>query len=309
MKNINRREFLERAIKLTGLLTFSGVLPKHFISYAMEDVRRSVLGIGKGGNYGKITGLAVEALGGMGKFVKKGDKVVIKPNISWDRTPELAANVHPEVLKEVIKMCLNAGAGKIIIFDRPCNDPRRSYKNSGAVDAVESFKTSQVSLIHVDNKDYVEKEHKDAKFIKKWNIYKEALENDVFINIAKAKHHGLSKLTLSMKNMMGVMGGDRAVMHQHIDQNLADLNYLVRPKLIILDAGRVVWRSGPQGGDISDTKRIDQVVAGSDPVAVDSYGAAFFDLTGNDLGYVKIGKEMGLGENDLAKIDKKIKEL
>ncbi|MDD5772267.1 MAG: DUF362 domain-containing protein [bacterium] len=308
MKNINRRTFLEKAVKFTGLLTLSNVLPKKFLSYAMEPEVKSVLGVGKGENYGKITGLAVDALGGMGKFVKKGDKVVIKPNISWDRTPPLAANVHPEVLKEVIVMCLNAGAGKIIIFDRPCNDPRRSYKNSGAVDVAESFKTSQVSLIHVDDKDYIEKEHKDGKFIKKWNIYKEALENDVFISIAKAKHHGLSKLTLSMKNMMGVMGGDRAIMHQHIDQNLADLNFLVRPKLIILDAGRVVWRSGPQGGDISDTKKIDQVVASRDTVAIDSYGATFFDLTGNDLGYVKIGKEMGLGESDLTKVEMNIKK-
>ena len=111
MGKINRRTFLEKFIKVTGLLTVSSILPKSLISYAMEaDVKRSVLGIGKGRNYGKITGLAVEALGGMGEFVKKGDKVVIKPNISWDRTPPLAANVHPEVLKEVIAMCLNAGA-------------------------------------------------------------------------------------------------------------------------------------------------------------------------------------------------------
>ncbi|MFH1288629.1 MAG: DUF362 domain-containing protein [bacterium] len=300
---------MEKVIKITGLLTFSGILPKQIFPYAMEvDTKKSVLGIGKGKNYGKITNLAVEALGGMGKFVKKGDRVVIKPNISWDRAPSLAANVHPEVLKEVIVMCLNAGADRIIIFDRPCNDPRRCYKNSGAKDTVESFKTSQVSLIRVDNSDYVEINYKKGKFITKWNIYKETLENDVFINLAKAKHHGLSKLTLSMKNMMGVMGGGRAVMHQHIDQNLADLNFLVRPKLIILDAGRVLWRNGPQGGNVSDTKRIGQVAASQDSVAIDSYGASFFGLTGNDLGYVKIGKAMGLGESDLTKVEMNIKQ-
>ncbi|MEW6088822.1 MAG: DUF362 domain-containing protein [bacterium] len=309
MKNITRRRFLEKAVKITGLLAFSNAMPKGLMTYAIgEDTKKSLIGIGKGENYGKIANLALEAAGGIGKFVKRGDKVVIKPNISWDRPPALAANVHPEVLKEVIAMCLNAGAGKVIIFDRPCNDPRRSYVNSGAEDVVKGFKNSQVNLIHVDNKNYIEKIFKEGKFITKWNIYREALENDVFINLAKAKHHGLSKLTLGMKNMMGVMGGDRGVMHQHIDQNLADLNFLIRPKLVILDAGRILWRNGPQGGDISDTKKADQVIASQDVIAVDSYGSTLFDIKGSDLGYITIGKEMGLGESDLKKVEINIKQ-
>jgi len=138
--------------------------------------------------------------------------------------------------------------------------------------------------------------------LKSWELYKLALDCDVLINVPIAKHHGLTRLTLGMKNLMGIMGGNRGKIHWDIDQNLADLTNFVRPKLTILDGVRVLLRNGPQGGSLEDVKRMDTIVAGESIASVDAYGATLFGLKPSDLGFIKLGKELGLGEIDLEKL-------
>jgi len=291
---IDRRRFL----KVTAAAGAGLALPGGLAMAASKGDAPGTLAVVKGANPAAITRAAVEALGGMGKFVKKGEVVVVKPNIGWDRTPELAANTNPEVVAEVVRMCIEAGARKVKVFDRTCNDPRRCYVQSGIAEAL---KPLDVELKHIDERRF-RKVKIGGRALKEWPLYTEALEADRLINIPIAKHHGLARLTMAIKNWMGLMGGKRSAIHQDLDQALADLMLVIKPDLSVLDAVRILTANGPQGGSLSDVKRLDTVIAGVDQVAVDSYGATLFGLTGSDLGYVTAAEEMGLGASDLSSI-------
>ena len=128
-----------------------------------------------------------------------------------------------------------------------------------------------------------------------WPLYADVLEADKIINIPIAKHHGLAKLTMSMKNWMGIMGGQRGRIHQKIGECLADICLVVKPTLTVLDAVRVLTTNGPQGGSLTDVKRLDTVIVGIDQVGIDSYGATLFGMKGSDLSYVKAGAAAGTG--------------
>jgi uncharacterized protein (DUF362 family) len=259
--------------------------------------------VAHGASPGKIVMAALDAMGGIKRFISRGDVVVIKPNIAWDRTPEQAGTTNPEVVAAVVRLCFEAGAKKVKVFDRPVNDPRRCYVQSGIAPAAKALGADA---------DYMdERKFRDmainGQALKSWPLYSDIFEADKVINIPIAKHHGLAKLTMSMKNWMGVMGGSRRQIHQKLDESLVDLNMKIKPTLTILDAVRILTANGPQGGSLADVKKLDTVIVGVDPVAIDSYGATLFGMKGSDLGYVTIGHKLGLGEMDLNKL--KIKKI
>jgi len=241
---------------------------------------------------------AVEALGGMQRFISRGDIVVVKPNIGWDRVPEQAGNTNPAVVAALVKLCYDAGAKKVKVFDRPVNDPRRCYVQSG-IEAAARAAGGDVQF--VDDRKFREMEIKGLA-LKSWPLYAELFEADKVVNVPIAKHHSLAKLTLSMKNWMGIMGGSRRMIHQKLDESLVDLAMKVKPCLTVLDAVRILTDNGPQGGDLRDVKKLDTVVAGTDQVAIDSYGATLFGMKGSDLGYVRLGAQHGFGVMDLDKL-------
>jgi uncharacterized protein (DUF362 family) len=242
---------------------------------------------------------AVEALGGMGSFVSRGDVVVVKPNIGFDRVPEQAATTNPEVVAEVVRLCLEAGAKKVKVFDRTVNDPRRCYVQSGVAAAL---KPLGADLQYVNDRKF-RKVRLNGRALKEWEIYSDVLEADKVINIPIAKHHSLAKLTMAIKNWMGVIGGRRSRIHQKLDSALVDLAGEITPTLTLLDAVRVLVANGPQGGYLEDVRTLNTVVAGVDQVAVDSFGATLFGLTGRDLGYVREAERAGLGTADLSKLN------
>lgn len=251
-----------------------------------------------------ITKAAIEALGGIRRFVSRGDIVIVKPNIAWDRLPEQAATTNPEVVAEVVRLCFEAGAKKVRVFDRPVNDPRRCYVQSGISKALAPL---GADLFHADDRKFRDKQINGAA-LKSWPLYTEIFEADKIINVPIAKHHGLAKITMSMKNWMGVMGGARNQIHQRLDESLADLGLVIKPTLTILDAVRILVANGPQGGSLSDVRKLDTVIAGIDQVAIDSYGATLFGMKGGDLGYVRTAARMGLGNMDLSRVSiRKIK--
>ncbi len=299
---MDRREFLKlAALAGVGLSVTNGV---NVLAEAAESAARPDLVVAHGASPELIVKAAIGAMGGMKKFISRGDIVVIKPNMGWDRTPEQAGNTNPEVVAAVVKFCFEAGAKKVKVFDRPVNDPRRCYVQSGIAEAARAL---GASVDYVDERKFKDMEIKGAS-LKSWPLYTEIFEADKVINVPIAKHHGLAKLTLSMKNWMGMMGGSRSKIHQRLDESLADLSMKIKPTLTILDAVRILTANGPQGGSLADVKKIDTVVAGIDQVAVDSYGATLFGMKGSDLGYVRIGNERGLGKMDLNKLRiKKIK--
>lgn len=256
------------------------------------------LAVANGPSPEKLVRAAVEALGGIKRFISRGDIVVVKPNIGWDRVPEQAANTNPLVVAAVVKLCYEAGAAKVKVFDRPVNDPRRCYIQSGIEPAA---KAVGADVFHMDDRKFKETVI-NGIVLQSWPLYSEIFEADKVVNVPIAKHHGLGKLTLSMKNWMGIMGGSRRMIHQKLDESLVDLAMKVKPCLTILDAVRILTANGPQGGDLNDVKKLDTIVAGVDQVAIDAYGATLFGMKGSDLGYVRIAAERKLGVMDLGKL-------
>ena len=256
------------------------------------------LAVVKGNSPAAITRKAVETLGGMGRFVRRGDIVVIKPNIGWNRAPEYAATTNPEVVSALITLCYAAGAKKVKVFDRTCNEAAMCYDNSGIVDAV---KKAGGDIYHVIDSKFIPGSFPDGSAMESWPIYRDAVECDCFINVPIAKHHGLSSLTLSMKNLMGVCGGIRGQIHWNIDKKLPELTKFISPDLTVIDAYRILLRNGPSGGNLSDVKTTKTVIAGTDPVLADSYAATLFDKKPREIGHIRMGESMGLGTANIAK--------
>ncbi len=287
---MHRRDFL-KLILSTAIL---GNIPSRVL--AREP---SMVAVSEGNNYGEITRAVINALGGMNRFVKKGDVVVVKPNIGWDRRPEYAANTHPVVVRTIVEECLKAGARLVRVFDNTCNDPRRCYENSGIAEALKGIKGVDLRYTESDR-------FKDVKingvFLKNWELYDDALKANVFINCPVAKHHGLTGLTLGLKNMMGIMGGNRGYIHREIEEALADLNLFVKSHLVIIDATRILTRHGPQGGSLKDVKILNKVIASRDIVAADAYATTLFNLKPEDISTTVTAYKRGLVEMNLNKI-------
>jgi uncharacterized protein (DUF362 family) len=256
----------------------------------------------RGGTPDKNYAAALRALGGMSKFVTRGDVVVVKPNIGWDRTPEQAANTDPTLVGAVVKSCYDAGAKKVKVFDYPCNDPRRTYVRSGIAAAA---KAAGAEVSFMDERKFKQVDMKGT-VLKTWPVYSEALDCDRLINVPVAKHHGSSRLTMSLKNWMGVIGDPRGRLHQDFDHSLADLGRFFKPSLTVLDATRILTAYGPQGGDTKDVRTLNTLVVGVDQVAIDSYGTSFFGMKGAQLGYLVEAARLGVGQVDLGKVRRSV---
>lgn len=290
---MNRRKFIK--IITTSLVT-AGLAGNMNHLFADEPL---MLSLSEGNDYSAITKTAINALGGIQKFVKPGNIVVVKPNLGWDRKPEFAANTHPLVVKAIAEECLKAGAKKVKIFDNPCNDPRRCYENSGVAGAVKGVKN--VELKHMEDERY-----KNTKingvFLKEWELYDEALAADVFINVPVAKHHGLTRVSLGLKNIMGIMGGNRGYIHRSIEDALVDVNKIVKSHLTVIDATRILLNHGPQGGSLKDVKVLNKVIACRDIVAADAYATTLFGLNPQDISTTTTASRRGMGEMNLSRV-------
>lgn len=211
----------------------------------------------------------------------------------------ICGTTHPLVIKAIVEECLKAGARKVKVFDIPCNDTRRSYENSGINSILKGLKN--VELKYVEN-DRFKNVKLNGFFLKEWELYDEALTVDVFINVPVAKHHGLTDLTLGLKNIMGIMGGNRGYIHRNIDTALSDLNSYVKSHLTIIDATRILLDHGPQGGNLKDVKTLNTVIASSDIVAADAFATTLFELKPQDITTTVTAYKRGLGEMNLKKV-------
>jgi len=293
---MNRRDFLKSTLIVGSALAVPGAAG--ILGRALEAAEKTDLAVVSGPSPAAITKAAISSLGGIKSFIARGDVVVVKPNIGWDRLPAYAATTNPEVVATVVALCNEAGAKQVKIFDHAVVDPRRCYKQSG-IAAAAAAAGGIVSFVD-------ERKFRDFKLpgvvLKSWPLYTEALEADKFINIPIAKTHGLSTLTLGMKNLMGIMGGSRGRIHQRLDGSLVDVAMTLKPTLVIIDAVRILTANGPQGGDLADVKELNTVVAGMDQVAVDAYAATLFGMKGADVASVVAGHKAGLGTMELNKL-------
>ena len=302
---MDRREFLKQVAAWSAGMTVAGPLFRITrTASAAEVAPRAVptLALGSGADYEKLVANVLNALGGTKTFVKAGAKVVVKPNIGWDRNPAQGANTHPQIIKALVKQALDAGASKVLVFDRSCNDSRRCYANSGIAEAVASVGDRRAACEFVDDRKFVPVKIEKGVSLTEWQFYKDALDADCYINVPVAKHHGLARLTLGMKNIMGVIGGHRGEIHFSIGQRLADLNTVLRPKLTVIDATRILVRNGPVGGNLADVKTLDTLMASADPVAADAYATTLFDLKPEDVESTRAAYRAGLGEMNLKQV-------
>ncbi|MBI5358995.1 MAG: DUF362 domain-containing protein [Planctomycetes bacterium] len=307
---LSRRDFLKKSttagIAAAGVVSGLSFSDKIFFPNWLraEDKKvKPILAVAKDGEPAKMVRSVVDKLGGMKKFVSKGDIVVVKPNMAWDRSPEQAANTNPDVVAEVIKMCLEAGAKEVKVFDKTCDAQERTYNTSKIKDAAEK---AGAKVKFTNPQGFVETKIPLGVKIKKWDFYREIIEADCVINVPIAKTHGIAKMTCVIKNWMGVMGGNRGDIHQDIHQKLADALTVLKAKLNIVDAYRILTANGPQGGNLSDVALKKVIYASTDPVACDAYAAGFFNsFKLADVAYIANANEMGLGEMDLTKLDVK----
>lgn len=244
---------------------------------------------------------AIESLGGIKQFVKANQTVVVKPNIGWDASPERAANTNPNLVKRVIEHCIQAGAKKVYVFDYTCNDWKNCYKNSGIEYAVKQ--AGGIMVPGNDEKYYQEITIEKGKNLKTEKEHELVLESDVFINIPILKHHGGAKLTMAMKNLMGIAWERRSWHKNDLHQCIADFASYRKPDLNIIDAYNVLLKNGPKGVSVDDVAQMKSLIISPDMVSADAAAAKIFGSKPEEIPYIKIANEMGSGIMDLTKLN------
>ena len=338
MKRISRRDFLRLLALSTGTLTLNQLLaacglkpgsslptktptlflPTNEVQTATSTVAPALnattistplpppdLAVARGGEPEDLVRRAIAAFGGMEKFVPKGANVVVKPNICVAyHNYKYAATTNPWVVGTLVKLCFEAGAGSVKVMDFPFGGTaQEAYKISGIKEQVEA---AGGEMAYMPTYKYVPVKLDNPISQKSVFVAEEIMKADVLINVPIAKHHSLTRLTLGMKNLMGVVR-DRQILHYNIGQNLAYISKFVRPELTVVDAVRILLANGPTGGNLDDVKQLDTVIISPDIVAADSYAATLFGLRPSDLSYIRAGTEIGLGRSDLENL--KIEEI
>ena len=302
MNQIDRRTFIRRTVQAAIAAAAGGLPALDLLSLPAQAAQAPPLAVRKGQDIPLLVRETISALGGIQNFVKPGEVVVVKPNIGWDRTVELAANTHPGVVKTLVQLCLEAGAKQVRIFDRTCNDERRCYTQSGIRSTMESIRSERVSLEYMDRRAYKELTIKGGQAFDRWEFYMPVIEADRLINVPIAKHHSISQLTLGMKNLMGVIGGNRGRLHHNIAESLSDIASVIHSDLTVVDATRILTANGPQGGRLQDVRVLDTLVASPDIVAADAYATTLFGLSPEQVPTVVAAARRGLGVMDLKQI-------
>ncbi len=261
--------------------------------------------VARGGDPEEMVRRALAAMGGMERFVSAGHDVIVKPNICVAyHTYEYAATTNPWVIGALVKLALEAGARRVRVMDYPFGgSPEEAYARSGIQEQVLAAGGEMETMSRLK---FVKTDIPQGLDIQRCDIYDEVLNADVVIDVPVAKHHNLARLTLGMKNLLGVIQ-NRSAMHRNLGQRLADLTSRVQPTLTVVDAVRILTDHGPTGGNLDDVVQLDTVIVSPDIVAADSYAATLFGLGPNDLSYVQAATAMGLGRSDLDSL--KIEEI
>jgi uncharacterized protein (DUF362 family) len=306
-KGLNRRTFIKGA---TGL-TFASILGESLPPYGtlVHASSEADLAIAKGGSPAQLLEGAMAPLGGMGRFVKKGQRVVIKANIAWARTPDQACTNNPDLLFALVKMCYEAGAKKVAVWDHTCDNYQFCFTRSGLKEAGQKAGADVLSG-HGRNV-YKRVEIPRAKKLKTAEVLRDVLEADVFINFPIPKQHFATELTLGMKNLIGIVWDMEQLHKIDLHQCIADINTLRKPDLVVVDAIRILTTNGPKGPGKTEDRG--EVICSTDIVAADAYSASFFKnpRTGKpfrpeEVRFVKHAYDLGLGQIDLSKVRMKV---
>ncbi len=302
-KKMTRRQFIKGTAATAALPLFSKTLPFYgFLAHAAEE---SDLVIAKSGSPSQLLQAAMVPLGGMGRFVKKGQRVVIKANIAWARTPEQACTNNPDLFMALIKMCYDAGAKRVAVWDHTCDNYQFCFSRSGLKEAAQKV-GADIFSGHGRNV-YKQVDIPKGKKLKTAELLRDVVESEVFINFPIPKQHFATELTLGLKNLIGIVWDMEQLHKIDLHQCIADVNTLRKPDLVVMDAIRILTTNGPKGP--GKTEDIGEVITSTDIVAADAYAAAFFKhpKTGKpfkpeEIKFVKNAYDLGLGEINLSKV-------
>lgn len=297
---MDRRTFVKQTLGATVLAgtAASGRLGTLFA--AVPPLPYDLIAV-KGGEPDAMFDVAIRELGGMGAFVKKGQKVVVKPNIGWDVSPERAGNTNPRLVSRIIRHCLDAGAKEVYVFDHTCDDWRRSYRNSGIESAAKDA-GAKVAPGHTEG-NYHAVTVAGGKVLKEAHVHELILESDVFINVPVLKHHSSTGLTAGMKNHMGIVW-DRGFWHRNdLHQCIADFAAYRKPDLTVIDAYLMLKQNGPRGVSLDDVVTLKTQLVTTDVVAADTAAAKLFGVDPDDIGYIKIAAARKIGRRDLENLN------
>lgn len=299
IEKITRREFIKQTAKIGLAGSMVAVSPK--LLFANET--SSELIVARGNSPSETVKAAIEAFGGLNRILKPKDTVLLKPNISFPNPPQWATTTNPELVSTVAKLCLEAGARRVIIADHPLRDPEKCLERTGVAEACKDTSGIHIKLL-TEDRDYKSVEV-NGEELKSVEVARLALKADLIINMPVAKSHSATTVSFSMKNMMGLVW-DRVKFHQgNLHQAIAELNTVVKPVLIILDATRILLTRGPEGP--GEVKELNTIIVGTDPVAVDSYAVTLVrwnkrGLEPEDVDYIRIAAKLGLGEMNLSQV-------
>lgn len=303
---MQRRDFIKLGFAVGAgfsLDTLSGLFPVANAEESPVPAEKNPLVAVRGNDRVAMLSAALTALGsggGMSAFVKPGQSVVIKPNCAWDKGPEMSANTHPSLVGHMVKLCKEAGASKVLVFDHSCDDWQRTYRNSGIQAAVEAAGGEMIS--GADESMYRDHDNPGARNLKRAKVHSAILDSDVFINMPVLKNHGGARMTACMKNAMGIVW-NRGYFHSHdLHQCIADSVLLRKPDLNVLDAFAPMLRNGPKGKDENDLIQTHALLAGKDIVAIDAAAAKLLGYADGEVRHIDLAASMGLGEKDLSKV-------
>jgi uncharacterized protein (DUF362 family) len=313
-EHISRRDFLLRSAKAGAAIAATGALAYTLYDKAGPAARTETqtlvtvpdfsvppeaghtMSIVSGADRKATANKAIELLGGMKRFIKLGDKVLIKPNVGFARPPSLCATTHPELVAEVIRLCRAAGASEVLVTDNPISDSESCFTLSGIGKAASE---AGGKVVLPKESFFKPITLKNATLIRNWPILYEPLRGvNKVIGIAPVKDHDRSKASMVMKNWYGLLGGRRNVFHQDINTIIAELAMMVKPTFVILDGTEVMMTNGPTGGSITDLRRANTLIASCDQVAADAFGCTLLNLKPDDLLYLAKAQALGVGTAD-----------
>ncbi len=299
---MDRREFLKKAAGVgvaAGYTLASGNF-SNLLAASQTPASAYDLVAVKGGEPEAMFDKAIASMGGMEKFIPKGGKVLVKPNIGWDVSPERAGNTNPKLVTRIIEHCFKAGAKQVSVFDHTCDNWSRSYKNSGIEKAV---KDAGAKIVSGDSEGYYQTVSvPKGQRLREAKVHELLLEADAYINVPVLKHHSSSMLTIGMKNLMGVVW-DRWYWHRNdLHQCIADFASYRKPALTVVDAYNVMKQNGPRGVSLGDVVPMKTQIVSTDLVAADTAAAMIFGAQPADIRHIQLAAEMKLGQMDLNKL-------
>ncbi len=302
---MKRRDFLKQCLGYTATIgttiLLGGINKLYPLQTSTQKNKRPDLVAIKGSEPEIMFDHGMKAFGGMKQFVKKGQTVVIKPNIGWDVEPELGANTNPKLVAQIVKHCYDAGAKKVMVFDHTCDYWKYSYKNSGIEEYAKQAK-AQVVPAHLESY-FQNVSIPNGIILKKAQVHEAILDADVFINVPVLKSHGSARLTMAMKNMMGTVWDRRYWHRNNLHQCIADFTTYRKPDLNIIDAYRVMMEHGPRGYSIDDISMLKTQIISTDIVAADTAATKVFGLEPDQIPYIAMAYDKKVGNMNLEQLN------